>query len=99
MGSCTDFFQAHRSGIRLESASRASSKRDDNFSLSSPFTSNPNMSSNESPDALVQLLERYAKDPASSASLVEQLRPFRLALRSTSDLRCAHMTRSPIQAG
>lgn len=38
----------------------------------------------------MQLLERYAKGPASSASLVEQLRPFRLALRSTSDLRTAY---------
>ncbi|TKA55600.1 hypothetical protein B0A53_02778 [Rhodotorula sp. CCFEE 5036] len=48
------------------------------------------MTSSESPEALVQLLERYAEDPASSASLVEQLRPFRLALRSTSDLRTAY---------
>ncbi|GAA5957168.1 hypothetical protein JCM8115_003977 [Rhodotorula mucilaginosa] len=48
------------------------------------------MTSSESPEALVQLLERYAEDPASSASLVEQLRPFRLALRSTSDLRSAY---------
>lgn len=44
-------------------------------------------SSSESPEVLVQLLERYAARPASSAGLVEQLRPFRLALRSTPALR------------
>lgn len=55
------------------------------------------MTSSESPEALVQLLERYAEDPASSASLVEQLRPFRLALRSTSDLRLCSPLHAPIQ--
>ena len=69
-------------------------KREEMIFLISTFHLDPNMNPNESPEALVQLLKRYATDPASSASLVEQLRPFRLALRSTSDLRCAPSARS-----
>ncbi|GAA5987350.1 hypothetical protein JCM10908_001921 [Rhodotorula pacifica] len=47
-------------------------------------------SPDESPDALVHLLQCYTRDGTSSASLVEQLRPFRLALRSTPALRTAY---------
>ncbi|GAA5886566.1 hypothetical protein JCM3774_001473, partial [Rhodotorula dairenensis] len=44
----------------------------------------------QGPEALVQLLERYARERSSSADLVEQLRPFRLALRSTPAHRAAY---------
>lgn len=43
--------------------------------------------------ALVRQLEGYCDAQAGSDELAELLKPYRLALRSNSDLRCAYCAR------